>query len=267
MFYPSIPPELQAWAMAQQVFFVASAPRVGKHINVSPKGVPSSSLAILGPNECAYVDCTGSGAETIAHVYENGRVTIMFCSFEASPRIMRFFCTGEVVEWTDKRFEPLLERMGLVGAKRLDGARAIIHLNVFKCQTSCGYGVPLLARVPPKADVLDDADEEKRTVGANEEMDGWVAGFRDRETMGHFARKKEGLNTMHKYQAEWNSDSLDGLTALRAAMRDRGQSVWVEEAKAWSRRMWGQRDAVGVGFTFAVMLWLLWNMLLVGVLR
>lgn len=98
-FYDSISNHLADWAMRQPVFFTASAPLIGRHVNISPKGMPSATMKILSPNSLAYIDATGSGSETIAHIYENGRVTIMFCSFGATPRIMRFFCTGRVVEW------------------------------------------------------------------------------------------------------------------------------------------------------------------------
>lgn len=90
-FYERIEPHLAEWAMAHAVFFVASAPLRGRHVNLSAKGLPSSSLSILNPNQCAYVDATGSGIETVSHLQENGRCTVMFCSFETSPRIMRFF--------------------------------------------------------------------------------------------------------------------------------------------------------------------------------
>src|SRR4051812_46694850 len=95
---PSLTPALTTWAMAQPVFFIASAPRHGRHINVSPKGMPAASLAILSPMLLAYVDHTGSGCETIAHLYENGRATVMWMSVGPNPRILRLFCTGEVVE-------------------------------------------------------------------------------------------------------------------------------------------------------------------------
>ena len=131
-FYTSIEPDLAEWAMKQQVFFVASAPLRGKHINLSPKGLPSSSFCILNPNLCAYVDATGSGIETISHIQENGRCTVMFCSFEASPRIMRFFCTGRVVGWDEPGFDGWLQRMGNDKTKNVTGARAVIILDVFK---------------------------------------------------------------------------------------------------------------------------------------
>lgn len=148
-FWDSIPNDLRDWvhhplspalllkptdsdvsqALNQQVFFTASAPLTGKHINISPKGLPSATFSIFDPNHAAYVDATGSGSETISHVYENGRITIMFCSFARSPRIMRFFCTGKVVEWDSPHFEGVLRRMGKV---RIEGARAVILLDVFK---------------------------------------------------------------------------------------------------------------------------------------
>ncbi|MDI1486633.1 MAG: sporulation-induced protein [Ramalina farinacea] len=83
-------------ALAQPLFFTASAPLHNPytHVNVSPKGLPAASLSVFDPNHAAYVDGTGSGCETIAHAYENGRVTVMFCSFEKNPRILRWFCGG-----------------------------------------------------------------------------------------------------------------------------------------------------------------------------
>lgn len=128
-FYASISDDLRDWALRQQVFFVASAPLRGRHVNLSPKGLPDSCFAILNPNEVAYIDSTGSGCETISHVRENGRITVMFCSFGASPRIMRFFCTGTVIEWDQPEFLEYSQRMG---KPQIVGARAIIKLDVFK---------------------------------------------------------------------------------------------------------------------------------------
>ena len=92
--YPSLSDELAAWAQQQPVFFTASAATHGRHINVSPKGLTDTHFAVLGPNRCAYIDRTGSGCETIAHAYENGRLCLMFTSFGAAPRILRLFCTA-----------------------------------------------------------------------------------------------------------------------------------------------------------------------------
>lgn len=133
-FYDSIPDNLRDWALCQSVFFVASAPLRGRHVNLSPKGLPDSCFAILDSNQAAYIDSTGSGCETISHVRENGRVTVMFCSFDASPRILRLFCTGTVVEWDQPEFFRYSQRMA---KPQTVGARAIIKLDVFKVSTHC----------------------------------------------------------------------------------------------------------------------------------
>lgn len=132
-FFDSLSDSLRDWALKQQVFFIASAPRFGKHVNVSPKGLPASTFTVLDPNTACYIDATGSGAETIAHLYETNRCTVMFCSFEKNPRIMRFFCTGTVIEFTEPEYESLLERMG---KEHVDGARAVILLHIFKASLS-----------------------------------------------------------------------------------------------------------------------------------
>ncbi|KAF7586674.1 hypothetical protein BBP40_008497 [Aspergillus hancockii] len=214
-FYESISDDIRDWALRQSVFFVASAPLRGRHVNLSPKGLPDSSFAILGPNEAAYVDATGSGNETISHVRENGRITVMFCSFETSPRILRFFCVGSIVEWTDPEFALVTERMG---GKSLTGARAIIRLDVFKVQTSCGFGVPQLALTH------DPETNEPKPY------------FKDRQTLGHWAGKKVSAGQMRAYQQEWNSRSLDGLPGLQSAVADNHKSVWRAQLGNWVNR-------------------------------
>ncbi|KAE8375060.1 hypothetical protein BDV26DRAFT_268722 [Aspergillus bertholletiae] len=214
-FYESISDDIRDWALRQSVFFVASAPLRGRHVNLSPKGLPDSSFAILGPNEAAYVDATGSGNETICHMRENGRITVMFCSFDASPRILRFFCKGSVIEWSEPEFPRYLERMG---GKNIPGARAIIRLDIFKVQTSCGFGVPQLALT---------RDPETNEVKPY---------LKDRETMGHWAGKKVSADKMRAYQQEWNVSSLDGLPGLHSALRDNNKSVWRAQLDGWMNR-------------------------------
>lgn len=215
-FYDTIEPDLAEWAMKQPVFFVASAPLKGRHINVSPKGLPSSSFSILNPNLCAYVDATGSGIETVSHIQENGRCTIMFCSFETSPRIMRFFGTGRAVGWNEPGFDGWLKRMG---NKNLTGARAVIILDVFKAQTSCGFAVPYLAMKP------DPHDAAKQ-----------IAYLEDRNTLGHWAGKQVSSGTMNDYRSKWNNCSLDGLPGLRVARRHAGERLWYGDIKAQVRK-------------------------------
>ncbi|KAI9930606.1 hypothetical protein ASPWEDRAFT_39513 [Aspergillus wentii DTO 134E9] len=219
-FFSSISPEISDWALRQSVFFVASAPLAGRHVNLSPKGLPDSSFAILGPNEAAYVDATGSGSETICHLRENGRITVMFCSFEAAPRILRLFCTGSVIEWHQPEFPRYLERMG---GKKVVGARAIIRLDVFKVQTACGYGVPQLAL---------EIDPESRQPKPY---------LKDRETMGHWARGKVDKNQLRAYQQQCNSQGLDGLPGLQSAQKDNGQLVWLGQLQNMARR---HREAI-----------------------
>ncbi|KAL2840877.1 hypothetical protein BJY01DRAFT_257213 [Aspergillus pseudoustus] len=239
-FYTSISPDLRDWALRQKVFFTASAPLRGRHINVSPKGLPDASFAILGPNEAAYVDSTGSGGETIAHLRENGRITILFCSFDASPRILRLFCTGSVIEWSDAGFKGYLERMGV---KSLAGARAIIRLDIFKVQTSCGYGVPQLSLT------FDAETNEPKPY------------LKDRETLGYFTGKQVEAGTLRKYQSEWNSRSLDGLPGLRTALQDKGQSTLLAGVGNWTRFHQGEIEFVksSLLLLFVVMAILQWS--------
>lgn len=84
---------------------------------------------MLDPNHVCYMDATGSGIETVSHVHENGRATLMFCSFDRAPRIMRWFCRGRVIEWDQPEFDVMLDRMK---KNRIDGARAILAFEVFK---------------------------------------------------------------------------------------------------------------------------------------
>ena len=128
-FFDHISDDHQQWALRQSIFFVASAPSTGKHINCSPKGRPSATITIFDKNLVGYMDATGSGIETVSHIYENGRVTLMFCSFDASPRIMRWFCTGRVIETDHPEYQTWLERMG---KEEYPAMRAIILLDVFK---------------------------------------------------------------------------------------------------------------------------------------
>jgi hypothetical protein len=233
-FYDEISPDLQSWALVQPLFFIASAPTSGAHINVSPKGLPSTTFTIFTPTSCGYIDTTGSGAETIAHLYENGRATIMFCSFGSSPRILRFFCTGRVVEWDQPEFQTILSRMG---KERVEGARAALMFDIWKVQTSCGYGVPKIS-IPL---------ELKEGAGPEE-------AFEDRKTMAHWAEVKIANNKLREYQMEWNTRSWDGLPGLRSARRDSGQVMILEDGKAFLRRVMGQREAVGFGVLLGLLL-------------
>src|SRR5579864_4196071 len=102
--YPELDHGLREFIARQHVFFVATAPLApGGHINLSPKGL--DSFRILGPREVAYLDLVGSGVETVAHLRENGRVTLMFCAFEGRPRILRLYGRGRPIEPGDSGWE------------------------------------------------------------------------------------------------------------------------------------------------------------------
>ena len=91
--FEGIDERLAAWIAAQRLFFVATAPSTGGHVSVSPKG-PIDTLSVVGPDRVAYLDRIGSGAETAAHLRDDGRITIMLCAFEGPPRIVRLHGRG-----------------------------------------------------------------------------------------------------------------------------------------------------------------------------
>ncbi|KAF2145569.1 uncharacterized protein K452DRAFT_315787 [Aplosporella prunicola CBS 121167] len=233
-FYTSLSPELSDWLLAQPLFFVASAPLTGAHINVSPKGHPSHSLAVIGPNQVAYLDSTGSGCETISHIYENGRVTLMACSFGKSPRIMRLFCTGRVVERGGDRFQEWLEKTRI--KEGIKGCRSVIVLDVFKVQTSCGFGVPVLAH--------ETATNENTDVEASA-----AAYWNDRDTITNWAQKmeKKGYGAILDYQKQNNVRSLDGCTGLKAARKANGEMMLIGDVGARAGRIAKQWEAIIVG--------------------
>lgn len=175
--YEEIDDRLAEFMRRQHVFFVASAPLSAEgHINVSPKGL--DSFRILGPRRVAYLDLTGSGIETVAHARENGRITLMFCSFEGRPLILRLYGRATAHEAGTPPFDALLHEFDA-----LPGMRSIIDIDVVRIADSCGWGVPLLSF---------EADRDQLPKFA--------------ETIG--PEKERELKKEH------NSRSLDGLTGL-----------------------------------------------------
>jgi len=141
--HESIGDRMRAWLLAQHVFFVATAPSgPDGHVNVSPKGV-GGTFAVLDERTVAYVDLTASGSETIAHLRQNGRITLMFCAFEGPPDIVRLHGRGRFVTLYDDGFDDLLAHFdGDLDESR--GARAVVVVDVERVSDSCGYGVPLM---------------------------------------------------------------------------------------------------------------------------
>jgi len=171
---PELTDRLREFIESQSVFFVASAPRSVKgHVNLSPKGL--DTFRVLDGTRVAYLDLTGSGNETAAHLGDNGRITFMFCAFEGPPLILRLFGRGRVVlpgtpEWKEliPSFEEIL------------GARQLIVADIHRIQTSCGYAVPLLG--PAK----------------------------ERDQLIRWAEKK-GDEGLAEYRREKNATSIDGI--------------------------------------------------------
>jgi hypothetical protein len=146
--HDDIAPDLAAWIHEQPVFFVATAPETGGHVNVSPKGL--DSLRVLGPKRVAYLDLTGSGVETIAHLRDNGRVTLMWCAFDGNPRIARVYGRGIVHPLGTPGFDALASCF-----PELPGRRSIIEIEVDRVSTSCGYAVPVMKLEGPRDRLLD----------------------------------------------------------------------------------------------------------------
>jgi hypothetical protein len=169
--------QLREWIAKQHVFFVATAPRADDGlINCSPKG--HDSLRVLDDRTVAYLDMTGSGVETIAHLKENGRIVVMLCAFEGPPRIVRLQGRGHVVHPGDAGFETLVALF----PPQL-GVRSVIRVDVTRIADSCGYAVPLMAY---------SADRDVLTK--------WAA--------------KKGPEGVVDYQREKNAASLDGLPGV-----------------------------------------------------
>jgi len=149
--YEEIDDRLRKWIGRQQMFFVGTAPRGDDgHVNVSPKGM-AGTFAILGPQRVAYLDYFGSGAETIAHLRENGRIVVMFCAFEGPPKIIRLHGRGRVVLPEHAEFTVLRHEFG---KERTHGQRSIIVVDVERIADSCGYSVPRMDFVADR-DILD----------------------------------------------------------------------------------------------------------------
>jgi hypothetical protein len=134
-FYTELNDNLREFIAGQHIFFHASAPNQGR-INLSPKGL--DTFRVLSDQRVAYLDLTGSECETAAHIGENGRLTIMFCSFHDKPLILRLYGRGSVIHPRDARWPELRPRF-----PELPGARQIIVLDIESIMTTCGFAVPL----------------------------------------------------------------------------------------------------------------------------
>lgn len=164
----------------QHVFFVGTAPNSPDgHLNISPKGL--DTFRILGPKMVAYLDLTGSGIETVAHLRQNGRITILFCAFEGRPLIVRLYGRGRVVEPGDPEWDDLI-----AGFPAYPGIRSVIVVDVERAADSCGFAVPLYEYRGERPQLIDHAN-------------------------------KKGPAGMEQYKAKKNRTSIDGIAGLRIA--------------------------------------------------
>jgi hypothetical protein len=194
--FDEIDDKLAAWIGRQRMFFVGTAPSVGGHVNVSPKG-PIESLRILGPTRIGYVDLIGSGAETAAHLRENGRIVIMLCAFEGPPRIVRLHGRGNVVQIGEPGFAELKAQFDLDGVPAAaEAARAVVVVEVVRVANSCGYGLPLM-----------------RYEGERPQKLAWIE-----------SKSGNGRNGLIDYVAERNAISIDGLPAFGIELLPRRSS-------------------------------------------
>ena len=178
--FDGIDERLQDWISRQRMYFVGTAPSGSEgHINVSPKG-PMETLRILDERTVAYLDLVGSGAETIAHLRENGRIVVMLCAFEGGPRIVRLHGHGAVLEADAVEF-PGVEVLP-------EQQRTVIRVDVERVADSCGFGVPLMSY------------EGERTQSR-----AWAQRM----------LRKHGPDALEGYMDEHNAVSIDGLPALR----------------------------------------------------
>lgn len=172
-FFPELTSSHIEFLQRQKIFFVASAPQEGR-VNLSPKGM--DTFRVLGPRRVGYLDATGSGNETAAHLRQNGRLTLMFCSFEGSPLIFRIYARGRVVRPSDGDWIQLRPLFG----PAMPGERQLVLAEIENAQTSCGFGVPFFSY-----------------QGEREQLVEWA--------------ERKGSDGLAVYRAEKNVRSIDGL--------------------------------------------------------
>src|SRR6476646_6734711 len=185
--FAEIDDKLASWIRGQQMFFVATAPETGGHINLSPKG-PIESLQVLDPHTVAYLDLIGSRAETVAHLRQNGRICVMLCAFQGPPRILRIHGRGTVLAPRSDRYDRTAAAFDLTAIPAAEhAARSIVVVAVQRIADSCGFDVPLMVE-----------------QGRRPQRGAWV----DNKLANG------GQAALGEYVAEHNAESIDGLPAL-----------------------------------------------------
>ena len=175
-FFDSINDKLRRFIEDQKIFFVSTAAADGR-VNLSPKGY--ESFRILDPNRVVWLNLSGSGNETAAHLRQVNRMTIMFCSFQTQPRILRLYCRARAVHRRDENWDSLYSHF-----ENFKGARQIFDVQVEQVQTSCGFGVPLFDFAGQRDTLLKHAEKytaeqqaERWRVNNLESIDGFSTGI------------------------------------------------------------------------------------------
>lgn len=171
-FYTEVTPEIKSFIEAQKIFFVATAADEGR-INLSPKGL--DTFRVIDNNRVLWLNLTGSGNETAAHLLKNNRMTVMFCSFEGKPLILRLYGNAKMYHERDSEFKEYIDLF-----PKISGTRQIVEMRVESLQTSCGYAVPFM-----------DFKDERR------QLNSWA--------------EKQGEERLQNYRKEKNSKSIDGF--------------------------------------------------------
>ena len=164
--------ELKGFIKKQKIFFVGTAAEEGR-VNISPKGI--DTFRVLGDNKIIWLNLTGSGNETAAHLLKNNRMTILFCAFEEKPLILRLYGKAKIYHKRDQGYDKHVNLF-----PKIVGSRQIIEMDVDMVQTSCGFAVPFM-----------DFKEERTTLNT------WA--------------EKQGKDKIEKYWSDKNTQSIDGF--------------------------------------------------------
>lgn len=248
VYYETIPANMIPWIKKQQMLFVGTAPLAGDgHINVSPKG-GEDFFGILSPTQFWYMDLTGSGIETHAHLHEegNGRICVMFTAFEGPPQIVRIWGEGRAIENGTPEYTRFVEEQKV---KTIPGSRSIIMVDVHQCATSCGFSVPYYDFVSHRP-ILNDFFEKKD------------AKFRAGD-------EKE---SMERYWAWKSARSVDGMPGMKRGVQY-AEEHDVKPLKKWKGayapggpKAWGSKNVQANSDRGLVFLVLLLGIIIGGVL-
>jgi predicted pyridoxine 5'-phosphate oxidase superfamily flavin-nucleotide-binding protein len=190
--FDEIDDKIRAFIEAQPMFFVGTAPSGDDgHVNLSPKG-GSNLFRVTGPLGFAYVDLMGSGIETLAHLRENGRIVLMFCSFDGPPKIVRLHGRGRPIQQGDPEFAAALAEFDITDEQRR-AVRSVITVEVTRVSDSCGFVVPQMAYQGERDQLYRYADNRLR---------------------------KEGPDAVRAYVSANNAESIDGLEGLDPLVDD-----------------------------------------------